>query len=568
MKKLLKTLKGKIILGAAAVAVVAAAVAVVVVVLPGDKNKEESYRTIVVDDLHGKTVVSGTGKDTVDAYKGQHLYGGDDVAVQKESDMTMLLDMDKYVYARENTCFSLESKGKEPTYQTVIHLEDGSVLNRIKNNLNAGEEFKVDTPNATLAVRGTVFRVTQYKGADGYLYVLLEVFEGQVYVELQTNDGVFNGVNRTFVAGESVLIRGNDEVSEFVLGEDNKEAGSIDYKALPQDVATVLVSYIDDGETLCIGKELLMDYTGLAEHKMETTKKEATCTEDGELHTWCSVCNEVTELTVIPATGHEVGEFTTVTEADCETEGKQQKVCSKCQAVCEEQTIAALGHLKGAYEVIKAADCTNAGEKVAYCERCNKVVDTVTIKALGHKASDWQTVSEATCTADGAKQKVCTVCGEVLESSTIAATGHSMGEWYVVSAATCQANGSSQRACLICGLTENRVETNGTHAWTAWTVNYDATCYQTGSRTRGCSICGFQDTQDIPILSHTYNNPDEPSYHDYGEINPATGFPSELTCTRFCDMCGEAPQIVENVPVIFDAEGIPRCGNCNNIVAH
>lgn len=562
MKKLLKTLKGKIILGVTSLAVVAAVVAVVVVVLPGMNTKEESYRTIVVEELHGKTIIVNESKKETEAYKGQHLYGGDDVTVQKEADMTMLLDMDKYVYARENTSFWLESKGKEPTYKTVIHLNDGSVLSRIKSNLNEGEEYEVDTPNATLAVRGTVFRVTSYIGTDGYLYVLLEVFEGKVKVDLKTNDGVFNGVEKTFVAGESVLIRGNSEISEFV------EVGSIDYKDLPQDVAKVLVSYIDDGETLCITKELLMDYTGLAEHKMETTKKEATCTEDGELHTWCSVCNEVTELTVIPATGHETGEFITVTEATCESEGKQQKVCSKCQTVCEEQSIAALGHLKGAYEVIKAADCTNAGEKVAYCERCNKVVDTVTIKALGHKASDWQTVSEATCTADGANQKVCTVCGEVLESGTIAATGHSMGEWYVVSAATCQANGSSQRACLICGLTENRVETNGTHAWTAWAVNYDATCYQTGSRTRGCSICGFQDTQDIPMLSHTYNNPDMPPYHEYGEISPETGFPSELTCMRFCDICGDEPQVVENVPVIFDAEGIPRCGNCNTIVAH
>lgn len=557
MKKLLKTLKGKIILGVTSLAVVAAVVAVVVVVLPGMNTKEESYRTIVVEELHGKTIIVNESKKETEAYKGQHLYGGDDVTVQKEADMTMLLDMDKYVYARENTSFWLESKGKEPTYKTVIHLNDGSVLSRIKSNLNEGEEYEVDTPNATLAVRGTVFRVTSYIGTDGYLYVLLEVFEGKVKVDLKTNDGVFNGVEKTFVAGESVLIRGNSEISEFV------EVGSIDYKDLPQDVAKVLVSYIDDGETLCITKELLMDYTGLAEHKMETTKKEATCTEDGELHTWCSVCNEVTELTVIPATGHETGEFITVTEATCESEGKQQKVCSKCQTVCEEQTIAALGHVKGVYEVIKQPDCVNAGEKVAYCERCDKLVDTKTIAALGHKPGEWEAVNHATCTVDGLNHKVCSVCGLELETQIVTATGHSMGEWRVIVAANCLNNGSSERACIICGKTESRVDTNGGCIWTAWTTDYDPTCYSEGQHTRGCLICGTQDIQPISRTAHTYGGPNARYDHwdfSYGETT--------VTCSTACTYClEEALEVTAGVEYVGN-DGIPRCTNCKQDIVN
>ena len=227
---LLKSTKGKIVTAVAGTAVVAAVVVGVLM------TKEESFRTVAVEELNGTTIVTTEGKEA-DAYEGMHLYSGDDVKVQQESDMTLVMDMDKYVYAEPGTHFWLECAGSADKSETVIHLEEGSVLNRIKDNLNAGEVYQVDTPNSTMAVRGTVFRVTVYRGEGGLIYTDLEVFEGSVQVDLKTEDGEYNGVSETFGPGERALIRGNSDFSEFVTGEGNTIKLPIDYKKIPQGTA-------------------------------------------------------------------------------------------------------------------------------------------------------------------------------------------------------------------------------------------------------------------------------------------------------------------------------------------
>ena len=126
---LLKSTKGKIVTAVAGTAVVAAVVVGVLM------TKEESFRTVAVEELNGTTIVTTEGKEA-DAYEGMHLYSGDDVKVQQESDMTLVMDMDKYVYAEPGTHFWLECAGSADKSETAIHLEEGSVLNRIKDNLN------------------------------------------------------------------------------------------------------------------------------------------------------------------------------------------------------------------------------------------------------------------------------------------------------------------------------------------------------------------------------------------------------------------------------------------------
>ena len=236
MSKLIEGAKAtKVKVGVTIGAMVTTAVIVAAVLLTGDK----SYRTVAVEEVNGTILVSSNGKETVNAFEGMHLYSGDDVSVQQQSDMTMILDMDKYVYAEEGTHFWLECEGTTDDSRTVIYMDSGSVLNHIKDNLNEGEVYQVDTPNSTMAVRGTVFRITVYRGEDGLVYTLLEVFEGNVQVDLKTEAGAYNGVSEIFGPGESALIRGNSDFSEFVLEEESSEASTnnqmkIAYKESPQ----------------------------------------------------------------------------------------------------------------------------------------------------------------------------------------------------------------------------------------------------------------------------------------------------------------------------------------------
>ncbi|MBR3684251.1 MAG: hypothetical protein IKL78_05185 [Lachnospiraceae bacterium] len=498
MKTLLKSVKGKIILAVSAVAVVAVAVVVVVIC----NNQEESYRTIAVEELHGTSIVSSEGKAQKEAYKGLHLYGGDDVSVKNSSDMTLVLDMNKYLYAEGGTHFWLESEGTSEKSETVIHVDDGCTLHRLSTALTEGEKYEVDTPNSVMAVRGTVFLIEVYVGEDGLIYTLLQVFDGSVQVDLKTQSGDFNGVSKVFAAGESALIRAGEDFSEFVVS-DGKESVEIPYKEIPQTIASKLVEFIDDGEVLCIGKELLMDYTGLAEHKMEATGgKPATCLEDGYEEVWCTVCNEVTDTVTIPAKGHNPGDWEVVTEATCQTEGSRQKTCMDCGVVCEEEVLAVTAHEAGEIVEEQALDCTHDGKQSIYCRFCGELMEEQITQAGGHVTEEWTVVSEPTCTEQGVSEKICVNCMKVVETEYAVATGHMMGAWQVVVAATCTAPGSEERICEVCKEAETREIAATGHSMGAWST-VESTCTVQGTNTRVCSSCGSKEVQTLPLASHS-----------------------------------------------------------------
>lgn len=421
MKKLLQSTIRKIIAVAASIIIVLAIVLGIFFILA----KEESYRTIAVDNLWGTTLITNEEAGEKEAYKGMHLYSGDSVDVQKESNLTLCMDGDKYAYAEANTGFKVESTENEDGNKLVIHLAEGSVLNRLKNTLKEGESYTVETPNATMGVRGTVFRVTVDRDEDGLNYTLVEVFNGKVQVDLREENGDYNEISAILGPGESALIRGNTEFAEFVVSEEGKDKQEINYKQIPQDVAKILIEYIDDGEKLCIEKELLMHYTELTEHKMEDIVcKEATCTEDGYKEVRCVVCNEVTETVVFPATGHALADWETIQASTCLKTGKQTRTCDICKIYYEEEVIAALGHKEGELVVTKEPDCTNEGVQMATCTRCGEVVEEVKIAALGHSYGSPVTV-DATCTTEGSTTTTCSQCG-AKSVSVIAATGHQM----------------------------------------------------------------------------------------------------------------------------------------------
>ena len=224
MKNFLASKKGKIIMAAAAALVLVAVAVVLVVVLSG-----KTYRSISVEEVQGTALVVNT-KNNGEAFKGQRLYGGDDVMVLEKSNLTMCLDSSKYLYADENTHFYLEDSSTSNTSRIRIVLDQGSVLNELKEKLNPDDSYKVDTPNATMSVRGTKFRVTVYVGEDGLTYTLLEVESGVVLAQLKNADGTYNGVEKEFRAGESAVIRMEKEVSSFLESDEKKEVQTSEEK--------------------------------------------------------------------------------------------------------------------------------------------------------------------------------------------------------------------------------------------------------------------------------------------------------------------------------------------------
>ena len=194
MKNFLSTTKGKIIAGAVTLALIAGVVVLIILLNTG-------YRNIRVADLTGTSRVTSM-LSVSDAYKGQNLVSGDNVEVFEKSSLTLALDTDKHVVASELTKFSVEAFGAEgKDTRTIIHLETGTISNQIDNKLLPSESYVVESPNASMSVRGTIFTVNVYYDNKGLCHTSVEVKEGTV--ELTEKD---TGKVKTLNAGQKANV--------------------------------------------------------------------------------------------------------------------------------------------------------------------------------------------------------------------------------------------------------------------------------------------------------------------------------------------------------------------------
>ena len=222
----------------------------------------ESKRNISVEEVNGDTVVTSQSKQT-DAYKGMQLISGDCVEVKESSDLTLLIDMDKHLYANQNTRFAIEALNESKLIKTRIVLEDGCTLIGIDNKLGANESFKVSTPNATMAVRGTVFYVTVSDSEEGKKTELV-VKEGSVEVKT-----IENGYERTDIVseGQTVTYFGQapddgvtEQVSDNSAGAENVTISSKDIPENRDGSKGVYGVYRGGNYTVVIVKDVVYAY--------------------------------------------------------------------------------------------------------------------------------------------------------------------------------------------------------------------------------------------------------------------------------------------------------------------
>ena len=82
--------------------------------------------------------------------------------------------------------------------------------------------------------------------------------------------------------------------------------------------------------------------------------------------------------------------------------------------------IKATGHNFGSWSTTKAATCTESGTQTRKCAACGKT-ETKTIPATGHKSSGWIIDKQPAVGVKGSKHKECKVCHKVLETAEIPA---------------------------------------------------------------------------------------------------------------------------------------------------
>lgn len=229
----------KILIAASAAAVVIIAVIIAVVLL----RKEDSYRVIKVYEVSGEVTVKRDGKGDMEPYENMLLESGDTVVVNSGS-MTLKLDEDKYVYVEEETEFSLEAKGTSENSKTTIVLKKGAITNEIQNKLSDDSSYEVNTPNSTMAVRGTVFRVEISYDEDGTCYTKVSVLEGKVSSNLVYADGKVSDKSVDIEKGYEVIIYQDGSKTDYLT-----EVQPIDYSKLPESVQKRFENLLGDVKT-------------------------------------------------------------------------------------------------------------------------------------------------------------------------------------------------------------------------------------------------------------------------------------------------------------------------------
>ena len=454
----LKTTKGKVVTLASGTGVIAVGIAIAVLM------QGSGYRSIAVNGFEGTVSVAGN-KNNGNVYVGQNLYSGDDVTVASESSLTMCMDGDKYVYADADTHFSLEASSPKDDSRIKINLAEGSELNELKNKLADGESYVVDTPNSTMSVRGTTFRVTVYKGEDGLWYTLLEVIDGTVEVALKTEDGTYNGVVEKFGEGQAAMIRGNSDFSEFIVGEENEVVLIFDYKMLPEGAVSRVVeilTYLEDN--VIVGDVE-------AQHMAEDEEASGT--------------NAVTETEGDTAAEVEAeAESEAVEETEEETEAGEGAATTAANAEAHV-------HTPGEWMIVISPSCGSQGARQQFCTECNALLASEFLPATGnHTRGHWVTIGYGACNYEGAEQEECPNCGAVFGTRS---TGYGEHTY-------------SGGSCVVCGQADPDYETVSTstecsHVWKyQFLETEDYVPYHIGT----CTKCGETTGEERCTINDEY----------------------------------------------------------------
>ena len=121
----------------------------------------------------------------------------------------------------------------------------------------------------------------------------------------------------------------------------------------------------------------------------------------------CSDCNKVIKLGTVITVSHVVGEWEITRPATCTENGEKRSICSLCNEEFFEVIVAG-GHSL-VLEYTKPATCTESGEKRSACTACDEVVIEV-ISASGHNLVHYEGKEPTKTEAGYEAYDECTLC--------------------------------------------------------------------------------------------------------------------------------------------------------------
>lgn len=332
----------------------------------------------------------------------------------------------------------------------------------------------------------------------------------------------------------------------------------------------------------------------------------ATCISAGQQSTHCSRCNEVKDVTVIPALGHAL--TTTTTTATCTVGSKKIEKCSRCDY--EKTTIIseALGHNFVAGTPVEAT-CASSGYIPYTCSRNCGVAGYNVINGGASKNHNWninstvshgKTTVTGTCRTCGAtfsetvnsahdfkniKSQTPATCKEV-GSIVLSCADASCNETFTVTLAknenahksvtnaltnaSCTSKGKVVSTCGDCGktLATTEIPANG-HSFTEQTEYEASTCQTKGHITFKCANCTEKKTVELDVNpdAHKFENP---VHHNATCSTPAY---DEYTCAYGCgktykSFTGTADTAAHNWTFSTSQSGTTLTVTCECTICH
>ena len=242
-------------------------------------EKEEAYRVIQVLETSGSVSVERTTMGAMDAYEGMRLESGDQITVGPDSWLKIKMDEDKYALVEPNSVLRLEASGSSADSKTVLHLESGAVSNRLEEKLGEGSSYEVNTPNSTMAVRGTVFRVEVVVNEEGVSIANVSVYGGSVTSRLIHPDGSVDGEQAAVLIadGTAVQVWGNSILSKYVTTDRKVELEDLRLKTLQ-----FLQETLEAGQDVGISPEELEELITALEQEPESDETQASAPTEAE----------------------------------------------------------------------------------------------------------------------------------------------------------------------------------------------------------------------------------------------------------------------------------------------
>ena len=547
-----KQKKRVIIIIAAAVILAIAAVVFFVV----KSNLKVGYRSISISDIFGKVTAQNSGK-SYDAYKNMRLSDGYALITDLDSYTRMILDDDKYVKLEQNSHALFEALGDAKLHKTSIRLERGALTTEITKPLTESESYVVNTPNAVLAVRGTMFRVEVKQEENGDYYCDVYTYGGTIVAQRVMPDGTLVDEHVEIPAGYKATIKMDEVITVYLEEKIDEIKDDIDpiemSKILDGDLVDVYnaskyghTMYVD---TLDFLKEIDRRGIDVSQYKsvyddtpvgrIDDTDNVSSDVEsvssDYESGTADNSSENSEPVNIPDDSGNNGGDDKNNDDNDGNNnnesinesgnnggndESNSDNESNSGNDGTNDSSIQA--HIHDIEELRTEPTCTEKGYVIKKCRICGEIISRETLQPQGH-ISDTKTV-EPTCTKDGSETIKCKICGGILGNKTLPKLGHK--EVTERTEPTCTEDGAEVTICERCNEELNReILPKLGHTETTETVK--PTCTEKGKITVKCTVCG-------EIISETEIAPK-------GHVGKTTII--EATCTNdgieetCCEIC-------------------------------